>query len=101
MYRYYRFILSSLCVRQDRQEIKYFCDWIEKERDNNDPDIFAAKSHRRFIFIHPFEDRNGKTVRLLMNTSLIQKGVYFTFTLSFLILRNDYIQALKEAHAEP
>jgi len=81
------------------QEIKYLCDWIEKERNNYDPITFAAELHRRFIFIHPFEDGNGRTARLLMNTALIQKG-YLPCVISPYI-RNDYIQALEGAHAEP
>lgn len=81
------------------QEIKYLCDWIEKERSSYDPVTFAAELHRRFIFIHPFEDGNGRTARLLMNTALIQKG-YLPCVISP-YLRNDYIQALEGAHAEP
>lgn len=52
------------------QEIKYLCDWIEKERNNYDPITLAAELHRRFIFIHPFEDGKGRTSRLLMKLNL-------------------------------
>ncbi|WP_244648244.1 Fic family protein [Ruminiclostridium herbifermentans] len=36
--------------------------------------IFAAQIHKRFVFIHPFIDGNGRVARLLMNTALIQDG---------------------------
>lgn len=81
------------------QEIKHLCEWIENERNNYNPITFAAELHRRFIFIHPFEDGNGRTARLLMNTALIQRG-YLPCVISPYI-RNDYIQALEGAHAEP
>ncbi|WP_442913832.1 Fic family protein [Lacrimispora sp.] len=43
---------------------------------------FTAELHRSFIFIHPFEDGDGKTARQLMNTALIQRG----FALCYLSL---------------
>lgn len=81
------------------EEMKQLCQWICNERRLYDEITFAAELHRRFIFIHPFEDGNGRTARLLMNTALIQKG-YLPCVISPYI-RNDYIQALEGAHKEP
>lgn len=46
--------------------------WIDEERDKYHPVEFAAQLHKRFVFIHPFIDGNGRISRLLMNTALIQ-----------------------------
>lgn len=104
VYRTVRVVITGssypVCApKKIEQEMKSLCNWIEKERSNYDPIIFAAELHRRFIFIHPFADGNGRTARLLMNTALIQKG-YLPCVISPYI-RNDYIQALEGAHAEP
>jgi Fic family protein len=44
-----------------------------KEKKLN-PIILAAKFHYDFIRIHPFDDGNGRTARLLMNFILMQFG---------------------------
>jgi Fic family protein len=51
-------------------------DWFrtEKKNPNLDPILFAIEFHYRFIRIHPFDDGNGRTVRILMNFILMQYG---------------------------
>jgi Fic family protein len=51
-------------------------DWYmsEKEKIDIDPIIFAVDFHYKFIRIHPFDDGNGRTVRILMNFILMQYG---------------------------
>jgi len=44
-----------------------------KEKDVN-PILIAAEFHYRFIRIHPFDDGNGRTARILMNFILMQFG---------------------------
>ncbi|MBD8555155.1 Fic family protein [Rhizobium sp. CFBP 8762] len=39
----------------------------------NDPDV-GFEAHRRLVAIHPFNDGNGRTARLLMNLILIRGG---------------------------
>lgn len=52
-------------------------NWYRENFNNNDlhPLIFAVEFHYRFIRIHPFDDGNGRVVRLLMNLILMQKGL--------------------------
>ncbi len=38
------------------------------------PVLLAAEFHYKFIRIHPFDDGNGRTARLLMNFILMQRG---------------------------
>jgi len=48
-----------------------FAAWLRDEPDSPDT-AFAA--HRRLVTIHPFNDGNGRTARLLMNLILIRGG---------------------------
>lgn len=48
--------------------------WVQKERGGYHPVEFAAQLHKRFVFIHPFKNGNGRVARLLMNLALIQDG---------------------------
>lgn len=51
------------------------CDWYNEERTkHHNPYGLAAELQRRYISIHPFEDVNGRTSRLLMNWSFENDG---------------------------
>ncbi len=49
-------------------------EWFRKEKSDTNPIILAALFHYRFIRIHPFDDGNGRTARILMNFILMQFG---------------------------
>ena len=51
-------------------------DWYRKKAEEKDvsPITLAAQFHYRFIRIHPFDDGNGRTARILMNFILMQFG---------------------------
>jgi len=51
--------------------------WYRENLHNTNihPLIFAVEFHYRFIRIHPFDDGNGRIVRLLMNLILMQKNL--------------------------
>jgi Fic family protein len=51
-------------------------EWFRKERETNEvnPIILSALFHYKFIRIHPFDDGNGRTARILMNFILMQFG---------------------------
>ena len=48
-----------------------FAGWLALA--SNKPDT-AFSAHRRLVAIHPFNDGNGRTARLLMNLILIRGG---------------------------
>ncbi|WP_420962177.1 Fic family protein [Brucella sp. IR073] len=48
-----------------------FVHWLEQAGD--EPET-AFEAHRRLVAIHPFNDGNGRTARLLMNLILIRGG---------------------------
>ena len=79
-----------------KNEINDLCKWINTERKNYHPVEFAAVLHKKFVFIHPFKDGNGRVARLLMNTALIQDG--YLPALIPPILRSEYISLLERAH---
>lgn len=51
-------------------------DWlaVEKAKQDLNPILLAAEFHYKFIRIHPFDDGNGRTARILMNFILLQYG---------------------------
>ncbi len=55
-------------------EMNNLVNWA-KENINKIPTVdFAAIFHHKFVNIHPFEDGNGRTGRLLMNIFLMRAG---------------------------
>ena len=69
-------------------------DWV----NDSELDIImkSAIFHHRFVWIHPFFDGNGRTVRLLFNLLLMQEGFP-----PAIILKNDrkkYYDALNQAN---
>jgi Fic family protein len=69
--------------------------WLEQNEKFYHPVEFAALAHHRFVAIHPFEDGNGRTGRLLMNLVLMRKGYPIA-----IIQKNDrskYYRALDSA----
>lgn len=80
-------------------QMKAFILWFNRQEKKIHPVEFAARVHQKFVFIHPFVDGNGRVSRLLMNLALLRAG----YPISAIppILRNDYIQALEQAHTDP
>ena len=52
--------------------MNWYNDKIEDE--NLNPILLAAEFHYKFITIHPFDDGNGRTARILMNFILMKYG---------------------------
>ena len=77
-------------------EMTKLIKWANTERNKYHPVEFAALLHKRFVFIHPFVDGNGRLTRLLMNTALIQDG--YTMAIIPPVLRSEYITLLEKAH---
>lgn len=48
--------------------------WSDKTQGQLHSVQYAADLHQKFVSIHPFEDGNGRTARLLMNMALTQAG---------------------------
>lgn len=76
-------------------QIAELVEELNQKKDTLHPVLLAAYAHRRLVDIHPFQDGNGRTARLLMNLVLVNKG-YCIVSISP-ILRHDYITALQQA----
>lgn len=79
-------------------EMNKLFQWVASDRDKYHPVEFAAQLHKRFVFIHPFIDGNGRISRLLMNTALIQEG--YMLAVIPPVLRQEYISLLERAHKD-
>jgi Fic family protein len=79
-------------------EMEQLFAWVASERDKFHPVELAAQLHKRFVFIHPFIDGNGRLSRLLMNTALIQDG--YMLAIIPPVLRQEYISMLELARKD-
>jgi len=71
-------------------------DFVNANEMGLSPIVLASVFHHRFVWIHPFFDGNGRTVRLVMNLLLMRKGYP-----PAIILKNDrkkYYDALNRAN---
>lgn len=85
-------------TKRIQAEMDELFHWMETKRDQFHPVEFAAQLHKRFVFIHPFKDGNGRIARLIMNTTLIQDG--YLLTVIPPVLRHEYIELLEKAHRD-
>lgn len=79
---------------QIQEKMTEFIEWINKNEKKYHPVEFAALAHHRFVAIHPFEDGNGRTGRLIMNLILMKEGYPIA-----IILKNDRIKYYKALEA--
>ncbi|MBI4448250.1 Fic family protein, partial [Candidatus Woesearchaeota archaeon] len=56
------------------EEMKKLIEWYETRKKEEHPIKVASEFHSRFERIHPFEDGNGRTGRLLINAILLENG---------------------------
>ena len=80
-------------------EMRKLVKWYNENEKQLHPIELAATLHKRFVFIHPFVDGNGRVARLLMNLALLRNG--YTIAIIPAILRHEYIYSLETAHTRP
>lgn len=85
-------------VAKIETEMKKLTTWYNNNENKLHPIELAAELHRRFVFIHPFVDGNGRLARLLMNLSLLRNG--YTLAIIPALLRHEYIATLEMAHKD-
>ena len=76
---------------------KWIQSWLQKKREEKMESLvsFLAELHKRFISIHPFDDGNGRVIRLLMGYMLIR----LDFPPMILPGRDEYIKAIEFSDA--
>ncbi len=88
-----------------QKEMRELIDWFTWAIDNKikHPLILIANFIFEFLAIHPFQDGNGRTSRLLTNLMLLQQGYHFTTVVSHeKIIENhkaDYYLALNKTQS--
>ncbi|MCW3070508.1 MAG: hypothetical protein JWO44_398 [Bacteroidetes bacterium] len=70
----------------------------QKENKNVNPVLLAAEFHYKFIRIHPFDDGNGRTARILMNFILMQ--FHYPPVIIKTEDKGNYFAALRQADAD-
>lgn len=80
-------------------EMQKLVEWYNQNEKKLHPVELASELHKRFVFIHPFIDGNGRMARLLMNLSLLRNG--YTIAIIPAILRHEYIYSLETTHTRP
>ena len=84
-------------VKKEMQELIDWYQWAVTEKIKH-PLILIANFIFEYLAIHPFQDGNGRTSRLITNLMLLQQGYLFTSIVSHerIIESNkiDYYQAL-------
>ncbi|WP_280267694.1 Fic family protein [Nocardia wallacei] len=60
-----------------RRELQSLSDWYNNARNQpgTDPYRLAAELQQRYVSIHPFNDYNGRSSRVLMNWALEREGL--------------------------
>jgi len=77
------------------EELIDLLNWYRTNKNKIHPLILAFEFHKRYEFIHPFRDGNGRTGRLIMN-KILMSGGYF----SIIVHKENklaYFNALKQA----
>lgn len=80
------------------KRIRQLVQWYNSNENKLHPIVLAAELHKRFVFIHPFIDGNGRVARLLMNLSLMRND--YNIAIIPAVTRVEYISALEEAHKD-
>ena len=78
-------------------------DWLNREKKNIDPLILSSIFHYEFVFIHPFQDGNGRTARFWQNAILSKYDKIFeVVTIENMIKKNqqEYYDAIAKAHVD-
>jgi len=68
-------------VEKEMRELIEWYQWA-KEEGKKHPLILVANFIFEYLAIHPFQDGNGRTSRLLTNLMLLQQGYHFTSVVS-------------------
>lgn len=85
-------------VAEISKRMQQLLHWYNSHEGKLHPVILAAELHKRFVFIHPFIDGNGRMARLLMNLSLMRND--YNIAIIPAICRAEYISALEIAHCD-
>lgn len=85
-------------VDKIKPRMEKLVDWYNNNEKKLHPVVLAAQLHKKFVFIHPFVDGNGRLARLLMNLALLRND--YNIAIIPQIMRSEYITVLELAHTD-
>lgn len=59
-----------------KERMDYLISWYNENKKKIHPFIIASVLHNQLVYIHPFEDGNGRVARLVFNFILIKNGFF-------------------------
>ena len=80
------------------ENMKELIDMLNNNPDELRPIEFAAQVHYDFVWIHPFEDGNGRMARLLLNLILVRNEYPFAVIRS--VDKTKYLKTLRQMDVE-
>lgn len=83
-------------VAEISKRMQALVQWYNNHEGKMHPVELAAELHKRFVYIHPFVDGNGRVSRLLMNLSLMRND--YNIAIIPAVCRAEYITALEQGH---
>lgn len=83
-------------VAEISKRMQQLVQWYARHEGRMHPVELAAELHKRFVYIHPFVDGNGRVARLLMNLSLMRNE--YNIALIPAVTRSEYVAALEAGH---
>lgn len=86
-------------VAEISKRMQQLVQWYMRHEGKMHPVLLAAEMHKRFVYIHPFIDGNGRVARLLMNLVLLRND--YNIAIIPAITRSEYVAALETGHKEP
>jgi len=85
-------------VAEIPKRMRQLVQWYMSHEGKLHPVILAAELHKRFVYIHPFVDGNGRVARLLMNLALMRND--YNIAIIPAITRSEYVSALEQSHSD-
>lgn len=82
------------------KEMEDYFIWLDQHKNKLHPVVLAAEMHERLVTIHPFNDGNGRTSRLIMNFILLQHGYVIANIKGEYETRMKYYQTLETAQTK-
>ena len=83
-------------VAEISKRMQQLVQWYARHEGRMHPVELAAELHKRFVYIHPFVDGNGRVARLLMNLSLMRNE--YNIAIIPAVTRSEYVAALEAGH---
>ncbi|MFT4297685.1 MAG: Fic family protein [Candidatus Woesearchaeota archaeon] len=77
-------------------ELNNLLEWFRNNKRKIHPLLLAFEFHKRYEFIHPFLDGNGRTGRMIMNKILISAG--YSPIIVYKDNKKSYFNALEKAN---